>query len=136
VKTAGFEEVAHTADVALRVWGRDLAELFASAARGLAYLIADLSGVTAAREEKVSLRSFDAESLLVAWLSELLYLTERDGVVFIEFDMQKVTPTELVAVARGGAPAEWRREVKAVTFSDLRIVRTEDGYTTTLVFDV
>ena len=38
--------VEHTADWALRVRGRDLAELFANAAEGMAYLLAgDLSAV-------------------------------------------------------------------------------------------
>ncbi|HEC35265.1 MAG TPA: archease, partial [Anaerolineae bacterium] len=78
----GFEEVPHTADIALRVWGQDLPELFANAARGMAWLMVDPSTVNPTVEVPLELRAYDAESLLVTWLGELLYLNERDGLVF------------------------------------------------------
>jgi SHS2 domain-containing protein len=131
-----FEEVEHTADIAIRVWGRDLAELFAHAARGLACQIADADAVGQTIEHTIELAAYDAETLLVAWLGELLYLSDRDGCVFTGFDMREVTPSRLRAVARGGPVAGHRRHIKAVTFSDLEIVRTDAGYETTVVFDV
>ena len=65
----GFEEKAHTADWALRVWADDLEGLFAEAARGMYAL----SGAQLAEGPQVK-RSFaaqsaDAESLPVAFLS-------------------------------------------------------------------
>jgi len=131
-----FEEVEHTADIALRVWGRDLAELFVNAAYGMACQMADLDEADRAVERSIELEAYDAETLLVAWLGELLYLHERDGCVFTDFDMLEVTPTRLRAVARGGPVREHRRHIKAVTFSDLKIVYTDEGYETTIVFDV
>ncbi len=133
----GFEELEHTADAAIRVWGRDLAELFANAAYGLAAQQAEDPGaVRPTVEHSVELQAYDAETLLVTWLGELLYWGERDGVVFVEFDVREATPTHLLAVARGGPPPEYRRYVKAVTFNDLEIVPTEEGYEATVVFDV
>jgi SHS2 domain-containing protein len=131
-----FEEVEHTADIAIRVRGRDLAELFANAAYGMACQLADPGGVDLTIERPVALQAYDAETLLVAWLGELLYLGERDECVFIDFDMREVIPTRLRAVVRGGAVREYRRHVKAVTFNELEIRRTEAGYETTVVFDV
>jgi SHS2 domain-containing protein len=72
----------------------------------------------------------------VTWLSELLYLTERDSRVFTDLEMLEVTPHRLRAIARGAPIDRRRRTIKAVTFSDLKIKRTESGYQTTVVFDV
>ena len=131
-----FEEVEHTADIAIRVWGRDLAELFAHAAYGMACQIADAGAAAPTIERAIELAAYDAETLLVAWLGELLYLGERDGVIFTEFDMQEVTPTHLRAVARGRRAPKQQQHIKAATFSDLEIVHTGAEYETTVVFDV
>lgn len=133
---AGFEEVPHTADAALRVWGATLAELFASAAHGLAWLMTDSQRVQPTRETSLELSAGDAETLLVTWLGELLYLNERDGTVFTDFTMEEVTPTRLRATARGGSAGEARYHVKAATFNRLAIRPTERGLETTIVFDV
>jgi SHS2 domain-containing protein len=131
-----FEEVDHTADIAIRVWGRDLAELFANGAYGMACQMADLDAVNQEVEHLIELEAYDAETLLVSWLGELLYVSERDGCVFTDFDMLEVTPTRLRAVVRGGPVRERRQHIKAATFSDLKIVRTGEGYEATIVFDV
>ena len=131
-----FEEIEHTADIAIRTWGHDLAELFANAAYGMACQMAKADAVVPTIGRTIDLTAYDAETLLVTWLGELLYLGERDGCVFSVFDMQEVTPTRLRAIARGGPAPEYRRHIKAVTFSDLEIVHTEAGYEVTVVFDV
>jgi SHS2 domain-containing protein len=139
-----FEEVDHTADIAIHVWGRDLAELFANGAYGMACHMADLDAVnqedfgelSRAVEHLIELEAYDVETLLVSWLGELLYVSERDGCVFTDFDMLEVTPTRLRAVVRGGPVRERRQHIKAATFSDLKIVRTGEGYEATIVFDV
>lgn len=132
----GFAEVEHTADVALRVWGEDLACLFASAARGMAWLITDPDAVPQTVTHAVELAAGDAETLLVTWLGELLYLNEREGVVLTVFDLEEVTPTCLRGKARGGPAPAIRYHIKAVTFSDLRIQPGPCGLETTVVFDV
>jgi SHS2 domain-containing protein len=131
-----FEEIEHTADVAIRVWGSDLAELFANAAYGMAYQLADPSEAERTVEQSVELDAYDVETLLVSWLGELLYLGERDECVFFDFDLLEVTPTRLRAIIRGGPAHGHRRHIKAVTFSDLEIVQTDRGYETAVVFDV
>lgn len=131
-----FKEIEHTADIAIRVWGRDLAELFSNAAYGMACQIADPETVERTIKRSIELDAYDTETLLVSWLEELLYVHERDDCVFIDFEILEITPTRLRATAQGGAAQERRRYIKAVTFSNLEIVRTGERYETTVVFDV
>lgn len=136
MKKNRFEEVEHTADIAIRVWGADLAELFANAAYGMASQLADIEDVDLTTRETIDLQAQDVEMLLVDWLSELLYLGEREDVVFVDFELSKVTPHRLQALARGGPIDERYVHIKAVTFSQLDIVKTDQGYETIVVFDV
>ncbi len=131
-----FEEVEHTADIAIRVWGSTLEDLFANAAYGMACQLADVGRVNITLEREVRLQAADVEVLLVEWLGELLYLGERDDAVFVAFDVHEVTPTGLEAIARGGPMEEHHTHIKAVTFSELNIRKTDQGYETVVVFDV
>jgi SHS2 domain-containing protein len=131
-----FEDVEHTADVAIRVRGRDLAELFANAAYGMAHQITDVGDIELTTERPVDLEADDVEMLMVDWLSELLYVGEQEDVVFVAFDMERVTHHALKAVARGGPIIKHHGHIKAVTFSELDVKDTDEGYETVVVFDV
>jgi SHS2 domain-containing protein len=67
-----FEEIEHTADRALRIYGSNLGELLLNAARGMNSLMDTGHTPGSAQQEKtVVLDTLDAESLLVEWLNEL-----------------------------------------------------------------
>lgn len=134
--TAAIEEIEHTADWAIRVRGRDLRELFVNAARGMFGLMADLEAVAPSVERQVELEGFDTETLLVSWLSELLWFNEESDAVFVRFEITSLTPTYLQATVWGGPVSGHQGHIKAVTFHNLEIVETKDGYEVTLVFDV
>lgn len=134
---SGFEEVEHTADWALRIWGRDLQQLYLNAARGLCYLLApDAEPAAQEIETEINIDALDAESLLVNWLTELAYWAETDGIVFHTILIDEATPTHLHALVRGLHVAELQKHVKAVTYHNLQIVSTDQGLETTVVFDV
>lgn len=134
---AGFEEIEHTADWALRVRGRDLKELLLNAARGMVALMIDRpADLPVGVEQVIELESIDAESLLVDWLSELAYRAETEMLVFHRFDLHHVTPTTLRATVRGGRAPHLKKHIKAVTYHNLEIVETPGGLETTVVFDV
>ena len=131
-----IQEIEHTADLSIRVWGRDLSKLFVAAARGMFGLMADLETVETSVERRVELDEFDRETLLVSWLSELLWFNEESDAVFVRFEITSLTPTHLEATVWGGAALSQWKHIKAVTFHDLAIVEKDDGYEVTLVFDV
>jgi SHS2 domain-containing protein len=131
-----FEEIEHTADLALRVYGQDMRELFANAAYGMFALMAEPSLEEPAREREVSLEATDYESLLVDWLNELIYLHEVEGETYSQFAIETLSPTKLKAHVTGGPTKSKTKAIKAATFHDLKINETANGFVATIVFDV
>ena len=136
---SGFLELPHTADWAVRVWAADLPALFAAAAKGMNAL----SGVRLADGPRVPRRfeaqSPDAESLLVAFLTELVYAAEQENLAFDRFDLeteQHVGLYSIHAKMEGGPMEAIEKPIKAVTFHNLQIVSVEDGLEVEIVFDV
>ena len=131
-----FEEIEHTADLAIRAYGRDMRELFANAAQGMFALMAEpsLEGPTCQRE--ISLEATDYEGLLVDWLNELIYLHEVEGETYYQFAIKTLSPKKLKAQVTGGPTKIKTRAIKAATFHELAIKETANGLVATIVFDV
>jgi len=133
----GFEEVEHTADKALRIFGINLKELMMSAAQGMTQLmVGGVSKISTEIEKSIELQAADAESLLVEWLSELAYWAETEMLVFKQFRITDVTATRLQATVLGGKAAKLEKHIKAVTYHNLEIMKTPKGLEVTIVFDV
>lgn len=131
-----YQEVEHTADRALCVWGKRLSDLFAGAARGMYSLMAELDGLVATTWQEVRLEGWDRESLLVDWLNELLFLTEMEGLLFVEYKIETLSDTLLSARAGGVVSPVSKASIKAATFHDLALTRDGDGWSTVITFDV
>ncbi len=139
-KPRGSEELQHTADWSLRVWAGDLSALFEEAARGLN----ELAGVKPSGGKRVK-RHFeteapDAESLLVAFLSELIYYQEQQHIGFSIFDIRifDMPNNEYrISADMEGAPIRSiGKPIKAVTYHNLKIEKTARGLEAEIVFDV
>ncbi len=132
-----FEEIEHTADRALRIFGTNLRELLLNAARGMnSLMVTELTPCSVQHEKSVELDAMDAESLLVEWLSELAYRAETEMLIFHEFDMESVSPTHLKATLTGTRITQLEKHIKAVTYHNLKIIETDKGLAATVVFDV
>ncbi len=131
-----FEEVEHTADWALRVWGATAPELFVNAARGMYHLVGAEREGGDTIHRPLELQGLDLEALLVDWLTELLYRLHQHDEVFDTLQIESLTGNQLQACVAGGPAGPLNRYIKAVTFHNLRIVHTEAGYEVTVVFDV
>lgn len=131
-----YREVDHTADWALHVWAPTLEELFVDAARGMYALAGAQVKPGATVRRRVELAAEDHESLLVAWLQELLYVTESEELAFTGYRIERLDAAHLRAEVEGGPMAHQVKVIKAVTYHNLKINRTADGYDATIVFDV
>lgn len=131
----GFEEIPHTADWAVRVWAEDLAALLAESARAMD----SLAGVVIATEPRtlttVTLEAIDRESILIAFLSELLFLEEHEHLAFDRFKFRMGRQRAAIDM-EGGPIISYHKAIKAVTWHDLKIEETSHGLEVRIVFDV
>jgi SHS2 domain-containing protein len=136
MKSPYFEEIEHTADQALRVRGTDFKELLHNAALGMLELTGAIPQSGPSRDREIYVQAPDREGLLVTWLEELLFSVETRGVTFTKFELHITGDTHLVAKVQETPIAAITKYIKAVTYHDLEIEKTEDGLETTVVFDV
>ena len=84
---AGFKEIEHTADWELHVWAPDMAGLLKQAALGM-YSLTKVKLTQKPRERKeIRLPFIDRESLVVDFLTELLFISEDEGIGFDSFEI-------------------------------------------------
>src|SRR3989338_3357610 len=119
IEHAGYDFFDHTADIGIRASGATLAELLVQLARGLTALIAEDSVLEPRETRPIRLAAPDAESLLLAWLQELLFWFSTDRFLPVDYALEEVTPTSLRGTVRGARFDPSRhvqgREVKAIT---------------------
>jgi SHS2 domain-containing protein len=136
----GFEIFPLTADKGIRAWGRDLAGVFVNAARGLWSLMVEPGSVRSERMLPVEVEAADRETLLVAWLNEMLYVYETREFVMADCLIRTQTDTALTAEL-WGEPLDRARHpmvghVKAVTYHLLQLRPTAEGWEGQVVVDV
>lgn len=128
-----FEHLDHEADMGVRGIGRTLEEAFAEGAKGAFALMVELDRVEPKESVEIECHADSLETLFVAWLGELLFQRDFTGMVFSQFEVR--IEQEDVYRLRGRAwgepldPEKHRAmvEVKAATYSGLKLGRTPEG---------
>jgi SHS2 domain-containing protein len=127
---ARWEHFEHEADVGLRGVGATPAQAFEQAALALTAVATDPTGVAAREPVTIECEADDLDGLLYDWLNALVYETATRGLLFgrcqVTLDGLRLRATawgEPVDVARH-RPAV---EVKAATYTALRVARGDDG---------
>ena len=132
---SGYREIPHTADWELEVWAPDLATLLVEAARGM-YHLCEAKLVSHPRiTRRIELTFNELETLLVDFLSELLFLTEFEGLGFDEFNLQ-IESNRLIADVNGAKLETLSKEIKAVTYHNIDIRDSGSELKANIVFDV
>jgi SHS2 domain-containing protein len=129
-----FVEIPHKSDAALIVYGHSLPELFSHAALGM-YQILGLSGeIHSGTTEIIALQAPDHETLLVSFLTELLFLAENGIKVNILGINIKGRNLE-IKIIKSHIPINLNL-IKAVTFNEMKIVNKDEIYQTRIIFDL
>ncbi len=134
-----FEIVDHTADVGVIAYGADISQAFANAARALFSLITELDDVEEFLHRDIELTAPDEESLLVAWLNQLIYLFDTENILFKRFDVTKLNNRRLKARGYGekvdNSKHRLKTGVKAATYHMLKIDK-DNGCRVQVLFDI
>jgi SHS2 domain-containing protein len=132
---SGYREIAHTADWELEVWAPDLSSLLIKAALGMYQLTGTQIAPVPRISRHIRLQCQEQETLLIEFLNELLYLGDSEQLAFDEFALQ-IDGNQLEAEMRGGKIKSMSKEIKAATYHNLNIKRSEQGLIANVVFDV
>ncbi len=145
----------HPADVGFVARGHTLTELFESAAAAVLDYGWELDTVGEADQVNLRARAATLEDLLFSWLAELLYLADAEHWVFKRVHVRQLEPPH--ASPPEGAPAQkpaWevrgaafgerfekdrhraRTYIKAVTYHQLAVEESPDGWQATVFLDV
>jgi SHS2 domain-containing protein len=138
-----FKILEHTADLKIKAYGKTLPELFVNLAQGMASQqlgVENLSeaGQTRGEWEEVAVEADGLESLLVDWLNEILYRSDVKVKVYSEFELLEFSesPYKIKTRMRGLALAQKKLEIKAATYHQLEIKKTDGGWEATVIFDI
>lgn len=134
MENGGYAEVAHTADLALKVWGDGLYALINHAAEGMYSLMGVEYEENAKKEIEFKLPLSDRENILVDFLNELLYLCVEKKDCLLAFSY-RISEDHIQIFAEVHDILQINREIKAVTYHALEINEGESGFETTLTFD-
>jgi len=134
-----YELRPHTADVAVAATGTDLGETFAAVADGLAAAMCDRIPETGERFS-FTVRAEGLEALLFDYLDQLIYERDVRGVLPVdnEATVREAGEEWVIEASARGIPLGdvSARDVKAVTYSEMRIEEAAAGWEAYVVLDV
>jgi SHS2 domain-containing protein len=132
--------LSHTADTGIEATGHSLASLIEELATGMFGLVATIEPSAAETWTKFDVESPTLEDLVVDTLSELVYLSEIEDLVFCAFRVE-LSPGSLgVTMEAGGVPVAAVEPsgppIKAVTYHRLVVEERAEGWYGRAYFDV
>lgn len=134
-----WEHFAHGADVGIRGVGQSLAEAFEQAGLALCAVITDPRDVAATSHVHFDIASAEPDLMFIDWINRLVYEMAVTGRLFSQFDVT-IDESGLHAEV-GGEPVDRKRhqpavEVKGATFTELKVMRRDDGWLAQCIVDV
>ncbi|MCB2146870.1 MAG: archease [Deltaproteobacteria bacterium] len=138
--TKNYTLLDHTADLRIRVSGADPADLFKNAGLALFDLITNPDQLKSQEEMVIHVGGDDPADLMVNYLRELLYLWTGKEKLVKRIEIVRISDTAVSARLSADRYRPERHEIlheiKAVTYHQIDVSRTRDGWQATVVFDV
>lgn len=144
---SGFRFLPHsvTSDVAFEAFGETYEELFINAGTALFSVMADLNKVKTPEKRLLTIKADTIENLLFSFLNELLFLKDRDAILFskfsIHYDTRKYRSKLAISAKIEGEKIDPNKhklgvDVKAVTKHNFKIEKEQGKYKATVVLDI
>lgn len=136
---ARYEILDHTADTGVAAKGETLSELIDALATGMFELMAEVKPCPSDRSLEFEVSAGTDEDLVFEALSELLYRSEVEDLLFCHFDIE-VKGDRRLRIGASGVPTGQIEligpPIKAVTYHDIEVTETVDGWSGRVYFDV
>lgn len=131
-----YKILPHPADVKVQAFGKTKEELFANALKGMSEVLRPKRKTQSAKR-KINVRSLDLNSLLVDFLSEVLYLTQTKKEIYDDVKFNRFSDTELEGELFGNKVESFGEDIKGVTYHGLEIKKNKQGlWQAIILFDI
>src|SRR5262252_10318697 len=135
-----FQLLEHTSDIGILARGQTRSEALIAASQGLVSILVDPAPFHPLEERYFKAPGPDEPAQVINWLNEILFFFDTDGLVFVEFEIDSWTSTEIIGRARGERfdidRHEFRTAVKAATYHQFESHPTDDGWEMSIFVDV
>lgn len=139
-----FEYRDHTADIQLHAWGKNMAEAFENVGLAMFNYMTPLSGVKVdpSKEKTYKMQAHDMQSLLFAFLDELLFIFNTEFFVckeirIVKFD-RETWEIEAQGLGETFSPETHAMgtEIKAITYSAMQANENEERAEVYVIVDI
>jgi len=138
-----FEHFEHKADIGIRGFGATLEEAFEETAKAMTDVILDVKSFGKDKKEVIEVSANDEGALLVAFLNQLLFIKDTKKLLFSDFSIHITKENEkyhLRAKAAGTTldpkKHKFKVDVKAATYSELKVTKQGNKWITQCIVDV
>jgi len=135
-----YEVFEHTADIGVRITGKDLKGLFINAGLAIFEISSQKQFTRSKAHSEISIKqkANNLEELFINWLNELLSLSSAKGLIFHRIKIKNIEVNSLEAVAVGSDIANYKvnTEIKAATFHQFKLKQNESGWVAEVILDV
>ena len=135
-----YRILTRSSELAIKVFGKSQAELFANSAYALFDLMTDVEKVEVRDQLPLVVEGVDRDDLMVNWIRELLYLYQGSGYVLKEFKVLEAKETYVRGEVSGEKydpdRHEMQREFRSVVHDKSRMEKTGDQWTAQVIFEL
>ncbi|GMI12699.1 hypothetical protein TrRE_jg11451 [Triparma retinervis] len=146
-KPGNYEYLPHTADIQLHSWGADLPEALGDLAKAMFGYMTDLNLVHAGEGpqgggREISVEGHDLHTMVFAFLDEWLYRFHDEGFVGKEIEVYDLDEVKGRCKTRGvGEVFDMKKhkqgtEVKAITYSNMQVIKTDKRVDVYVIIDI
>ncbi len=131
-----FIFLPHMADIKIRVTAASMPKLFEGVTKAFASYVAGEQKLKSKTKKVIELSGSDTQSLMYAYLDELLYLLDAENFVTLSASV-KVKGYTLKATLKGADSTKYHlNHIKAATYAEMRIEKEKKGWVADVVLDV
>lgn len=131
-----FEHLDHTADIKFKVYAKSKEEIFANTVLAISDYLARGKKIKDVIKKKIKINGQDDESLLYAFIDELIYLLDAENFIVSKANIE-LKGNRLTAELLGDEAANYPGldHIKAATYSEMHI-KKEKNWEAQFVVDI
>jgi len=133
-----YKILEHKADIKIKIFGKNLEELFKNAALAMAQILKrdpKLRIHPNASKEKMKIKSLGREILLVDFLNEILARSQINKCLY-RVSSFKIQDSSIEAELISYPVESFDEDIKAATYHDLKISQKDGRFEVVILFDI